>query len=53
MLAVFGPGTSVTYSTTAGGTGPYTYQWNRNGVPLVGLKHQFLQCFERERNQCR
>lgn len=28
-------GTSVTFSTSFGGTGPQTYQWYRNGVPLI------------------
>ena len=30
------PGGSVTYSTVASGTGPFTYQWNLNGTALTG-----------------
>src|SRR5205823_5033382 len=30
------PGTAVTFSTTAHGTGPFTYQWSKNGTPLSG-----------------
>ena len=30
------PGGSVTYSTVASGTGPFTYQWSMNGTALTG-----------------
>src|SRR6185295_17378766 len=29
-------GTSVTFSTTASGTGPFTYLWKKNGTNIVG-----------------
>jgi subtilisin-like proprotein convertase family protein len=29
-------GTTVTFSTAAQGTGPFTYQWAKNGAPLPG-----------------
>jgi subtilisin-like proprotein convertase family protein len=29
-------GTTVTFSTAAQGTGPFTYQWAKNGAPLSG-----------------
>ena len=30
------PGTSVALSVTVSGSGPFTYQWRRNGVPIPG-----------------
>ena len=30
------PGTSATFSTTAGGTGPFSYVWKKDGVVLAG-----------------
>jgi hypothetical protein len=30
------PGLPAVFSTTAGGTGPFTYQWKRDGVALAG-----------------
>jgi hypothetical protein len=30
------PGTSVTFSTTASGTGPFTYQWKKDGIDIGG-----------------
>jgi hypothetical protein len=30
------PGSSVNFSTVAGGAGPFTYQWSKNGVPIPG-----------------
>jgi uncharacterized repeat protein (TIGR01451 family) len=30
------PGTSATFSVTAGGTGPFSYQWLKNGLVLSG-----------------
>jgi alpha-tubulin suppressor-like RCC1 family protein/sugar lactone lactonase YvrE len=38
-------GQSLTISATAAGTGPLTYQWRRNGLPLTGatsLNHTIL-----------
>ena len=29
-------GSPVSFSTTAGGTGPFTYQWKKNGAPISG-----------------
>ena len=29
-------GTTVTFNVVAGGTGPFTYQWQRNGVAIPG-----------------
>jgi hypothetical protein len=29
-------GASVTFTTTAGGTGPFTYQWSKDGAPIAG-----------------
>ncbi|MCI1188639.1 T9SS type A sorting domain-containing protein [Hymenobacter sp. DH14] len=29
-------GTSATFSTTASGTGPFSYSWAKNGVPISG-----------------
>ena len=29
-------GSTTTFSVTAAGTGPLTYQWTRNGVPIAG-----------------
>jgi hypothetical protein len=29
-------GASVTFTTTAGGTGPFTYQWSKDGSPIAG-----------------
>jgi hypothetical protein len=30
------PGTDVTFTVTTTGTGPFAYQWRRNGVPIPG-----------------
>jgi glucose/arabinose dehydrogenase len=30
------PGSPVSFSTTAGGTGPFIFQWRKNGVPISG-----------------
>jgi hypothetical protein len=30
------PGSSVTFSVTASGTGPFSYQWLKNGAPIAG-----------------
>jgi len=30
------PGSPVSFSTTAGGTGPFTYQWRKNGTAITG-----------------
>ncbi|MEJ8840741.1 hypothetical protein WG954_00005, partial [Lacibacter sp. H375] len=30
------PGASATFTTTASGTGPFTYVWKKNGVVIVG-----------------
>jgi hypothetical protein len=30
------PGGSATFSTTASGTGPFSYQWKKNGSPIGG-----------------
>src|SRR5260370_10121460 len=30
------PGTPATFSTVASGTGPFTYQWTKNGSPING-----------------
>jgi uncharacterized repeat protein (TIGR01451 family) len=30
------PGTTVSFSTVARGTGPFTYQWRKDGAPLPG-----------------
>lgn len=30
------PGTAVSFSTTAGGTGPHTYVWRKNGTVMAG-----------------
>jgi RHS repeat-associated protein len=29
-------GGNVTFTVTAGGTPPFTYQWNQDGIPIVG-----------------
>jgi hypothetical protein len=29
-------GSTATFSVTAGGTGPFTYQWSKSGVPITG-----------------
>ncbi len=31
-----GLGASVSFAVAATGTGPFTYQWNKNGAPIVG-----------------
>ncbi len=36
------PGGKVTFSTTAGGTGPFSYQWTRDGVVIPGAKGSTL-----------
>ncbi len=35
-------GDSVTFSVTAGGSGPFTYQWTKNGVPISGATNTTL-----------
>lgn len=30
------PGANVVFTATASGTGPFTYQWRRNGQPIIG-----------------
>src|SRR5206468_1114871 len=30
------PGTPAAFSTVASGTGPFTYQWTKNGSPING-----------------
>ncbi|MCE9593411.1 MAG: immunoglobulin domain-containing protein [Planctomycetes bacterium] len=30
------PGSSANFATTAGGVGPFTYQWKKNGSPIGG-----------------
>lgn len=35
-------GGSATFSTTAGGTGPFTYQWNKGGNPIQGATSSSL-----------
>ncbi|MBM3853669.1 MAG: hypothetical protein FJ399_11010, partial [Verrucomicrobia bacterium] len=35
-------GGSASFSVTAGGTGPFTYQWQRNGQPVAGATSSTL-----------
>ncbi|MBL8990554.1 MAG: VCBS repeat-containing protein [Phycisphaerae bacterium] len=30
------PGMNVVFTATATGTGPFTYQWRKNGIPIIG-----------------
>ncbi|MCK6445055.1 MAG: immunoglobulin domain-containing protein [Planctomycetes bacterium] len=36
------PGGAATFSTTAGGTGPFTYQWKKDGVAIGGANTSSL-----------
>ncbi|MBI5432499.1 MAG: immunoglobulin domain-containing protein, partial [Planctomycetes bacterium] len=36
------PGGSASFSTTAGGTGPFTYQWEKDGAPIGGANTSSL-----------
>src|ERR1051325_543060 len=36
------PGASVTFTTTASGTGPFTYVWKKNGVAIPGQTNNSL-----------
>ncbi len=35
-------GSNVTFSVTAAGTGPLSYQWRKNGIPLAGAQASTL-----------
>src|SRR5207245_3318979 len=35
-LPIYCPATLASFSTTASGTGPFTYQWTRNGTNIPG-----------------
>ena len=36
------PGGSTTFAISVSGTGPFTYQWRRNGVAIVGATNPWL-----------
>ena len=36
------PGAAATFSATVTGTGPFTYQWRRNGLPIIGATSSAL-----------
>jgi hypothetical protein len=36
------PGTDAVFSAAVTGTGPFTYQWRRNGVPIIGATSSTL-----------
>jgi hypothetical protein len=39
-------GTNVTFTVSASGTGPFTYQWRRNGMIIHGETNQTLELFD-------
>jgi hypothetical protein len=39
-------GTNVTFTVAASGTGPFTYQWRKNGIVIPDATNQMLELFD-------